>query len=69
MLSLSRRIFFLLGLRRRNLGGRVRGRILRHIKNKDGIRHHQILLGGHLDAVRNLSDLLRIENALGQSQC
>ena len=58
----------MLGLRRRNLGGRVRGRILRHIRNRDAIRHHQILLGGHLDAVRILSDLLRIENVLGQSQ-
>ena len=58
----------MLGLRRRNLDGRVRGRILRHIRNRDGIRHHQILLRSHLDAVRILSDLLRIENVLGQSQ-
>ena len=58
----------MLGLRWRNLSGRVRGRILRHIRNRDSIRHHQILLGGHLDAVRILSDLLRVENALRQSQ-
>ena len=57
----------MLGLRGRNLDGRVRGGILRHIGHKDGIRHRQILLSSHLDAIMILSDLLKIENVLGQS--
>ena len=57
----------MLGLRRRNLDGRVRGGILRLIRHRDGIRHHQILLRSLLGAIRILSDLLRIEDVLGQS--
>ena len=58
----------MLWLRRRSLGDRVHGRILSFIKHRDGIRHCQVLLRSRLDAIRILSDLLRIEDVLGQSQ-
>ena len=58
----------MLGLRGRNLDGRVRGRILRHIRHRDGFGLHQFLLGDRLGTLRTFSDLWRIEDAFGLSQ-
>ena len=65
-LSLGRRIFFLLQLRKRGLDSGNHSRILRIARHGGGIWHRQLLLIRCLGAARILSDLLRVKDALRQ---
>ena len=58
-----------MGICPKTLGDGILSRILGIIKQRDGIRNNQGLLGSFRDAFRDLSDLRREEDLLRQPQC